>query len=794
MSKRLKPFTVYFGTLVFTVILISCSTKDVTEKDIVATWGDTALTVEDFKELMYMRHRNEPTAEKQSMEERLNVLEEYIIRDCKIREAKSLEIDKREDMIKAYDEAAERKAMDILYNEDIRDKVMNDKMIHDFWEHDQFEVRVRHCLIKVDTTVTGKDTLPYFERANDIYEKAESGESFINLIDQFSEDNTIDEKFHGDLGYFGWGMMVDEFQEAAWKLEPGDISPPVRSARFGYHIIQMVDKRSKGLQFRTSHILVNVSRKDAAAETTAAWDRAMEILEEARKPGVDFAQLARKYSEDERTWVNGDIGFIPRGSMPKDYWTKVFTMDVGQIDGPVRSYKGYHIIKVTDKRVEDRPEDNEVIRDGVIGSVARLYRDSIQSLSETYIKDLYKDYNLEYKDDVVQLILRKLGDPSAPTNMNPFSSFTPEERENLVADDKIGGVKIQDMVDTFNEGGLPAEFRNETRYVEELVEMVVMRKYLGERARNKGLFERPEVIQEGVRGLDNALLPKIEEEMIFNKSTPSEDELKKYYDKHPDKFVKEAKATVIEIQVDDKQLAQDLFDRVKKGEDISRLARKYTMREKGKRKDGKLGPFTKDKYGALSRDAFKLEVGDIGGPIETEGPMYSVIRLEKKSEDRQKDFEESRYEIESDIRFERQKKLRVDWENSLKKENNVKYYKDIIKAVWPLIDPLPEPMVEERKKWKKDRERISELAARKSAEDQIKLKLVPGSTQTFTTKEGKQVKATIGQPRYVDKEGKEVDDSKSNLRITKKGQIEPKSGTAEKGKPSIKIKQKSGSD
>ena len=130
-----------------------------------------------------------------------------------------------------------------------------------------------------------------------------------------------------------------------------------------------------------------------------------------------------------------------------------------------------------------------------------------------------------------------------------------------------------------------------------------------------------------------------------------------------------------------------------------------------------------------------------------------------------------------------------------KKQLNSKKRKQVQRAKAFLRKPaVRKALAEERKKWKKDRERISELAARKSAEDQIKLKLVPGSTQTFTTKEGKQVKATIGQPRYVDKEGKEVDDSKSNLRITKKGQIEPKSGTAEKGKPSIKIKQKSGSD
>lgn len=72
-------------------------------------------------------------------------------------------------------------------------------------------------------------------QALEIYEMVQSGENFEKLARQFSTDAS--KKRGGNLGEFGRGVMVREFEKAAFSLKVGEISSPVKT-QFGYHIIK----------------------------------------------------------------------------------------------------------------------------------------------------------------------------------------------------------------------------------------------------------------------------------------------------------------------------------------------------------------------------------------------------------------------------------------------------------------------------------------------------------------------------------------------------------------------------
>jgi peptidyl-prolyl cis-trans isomerase D len=99
-------------------------------------------------------------------------------------------------------------------------------------------------------------------------------------------------------------------------------------------------------QVRASHILLKTEGKDDAAVKA----KAEELLKQA-KSGADFAELAKKNSEDEASAKNGgDLDYFGRGRMVPEFDQAVFAMQPGTISDLVKTQYGYHIIKLVDKK------------------------------------------------------------------------------------------------------------------------------------------------------------------------------------------------------------------------------------------------------------------------------------------------------------------------------------------------------------------------------------------------------------------------------------------------------------
>ncbi|MFP4453523.1 MAG: peptidylprolyl isomerase [Desulfobacterales bacterium] len=110
---------------------------------------------------------------------------------------------------------------------------------------DEFEVpervRARHILIKSDDE--NKDEAR--EKIKEVQGKLEDGEDFSELAGQYSDDPSGESG--GDLGFFSRGQMVKNFEEAAFELEPGEVSDIVET-RFGYHLIKLEERKDKGVK------------------------------------------------------------------------------------------------------------------------------------------------------------------------------------------------------------------------------------------------------------------------------------------------------------------------------------------------------------------------------------------------------------------------------------------------------------------------------------------------------------------------------------------------------------------
>ena len=103
----------------------------------------------------------------------------------------------------------------------------------------QDEVHARHILVAFNDQ---RDADQALARAQEVREKwLAAPDSFTELVSEYSDDPGAASN-QGDLGFFAANRMVKPFAEAAFALQPGEVSEPVRS-EFGYHVIQQLDRR-----------------------------------------------------------------------------------------------------------------------------------------------------------------------------------------------------------------------------------------------------------------------------------------------------------------------------------------------------------------------------------------------------------------------------------------------------------------------------------------------------------------------------------------------------------------------
>ena len=214
-------------------------------------------------------------------------------------------------------------------------------------------VRLSHILIPILPSEQAERKAQ--EAVQEILSALEAGVSFSHLAEVHSEDPGSKDK-GGDLGYFGRGEMVPEFEQASFSLEVGEITA-IRS-RFGYHVIRCEGKREN--EVRARHILVRVplSRSD----TLRAKDVAEEVRAKAAS-GEDFSGLVSEYSQDPSTKDRGgELGLFSLEELPPPFDEVVKDLGAGGTAGPILSEFGYHIVKVDEKR-EARAPTFEEMRD-----------------------------------------------------------------------------------------------------------------------------------------------------------------------------------------------------------------------------------------------------------------------------------------------------------------------------------------------------------------------------------------------------------------------------------------------
>ena len=213
------------------------------------------------------------------------------------------------------------------------------------------EYQLAHILVVVPEQASADKIQASRERAGKALARLQEGADFGQVAAEFSDAK--DAMQGGSLGLRSTDRIPTLFLDALQKMHPGEVSPVLRSPN-GFHILKLVEKRSKDVPFvitqtHVRHILIKTSELVPESE---AKIRLLEIKQRL-ETGSDFAGQAKRYSEDGSASQGGDLGWISPGETVPEFEKAMDALKVGEMSGVVQSGFGWHLIQVLERRNAD---------------------------------------------------------------------------------------------------------------------------------------------------------------------------------------------------------------------------------------------------------------------------------------------------------------------------------------------------------------------------------------------------------------------------------------------------------
>lgn len=220
--------------------------------------------------------------------------------------------------------------------------------------------------------ITLDEKLAVKERLYKMRKRILDGERFSTLALLYSEDPGSAKK-GGELGFHGRGEFAPEFEAAAFNLRDGEISEVVET-EFGFHIIQMIERRGEFVNVR--HILLSV--KVAPEALQVAYDELDSIAQLLRNDSISFDEAVRKFSDDKDRMSGGLLvnpvtggTLFDASELDQQVSVTVNRMKVGEISAPVPmktsdnkdAYRLLYLKKKTEPHKANLNDDYTLIRE-----------------------------------------------------------------------------------------------------------------------------------------------------------------------------------------------------------------------------------------------------------------------------------------------------------------------------------------------------------------------------------------------------------------------------------------------
>jgi parvulin-like peptidyl-prolyl isomerase len=428
-------------------------------------------------------------------------------------------------------------------------------------------------------------------------------------------------------------------------------------------------------EVRAKHILVDSKKL-------------IDSLYQAVTDGAEFEQLARDYSLDQTTAMNGgDLGYIRWGWVVSSFHEELFKLSPGQISKPFETEMGWHIAMMVDRRDTD-PGPFKALRDRLRAQIQSSKR---QKVMMEYLEGLREKVEIKMDEEVVQTILDQMNRIYPDTlGGKPFKKSTIDltlleqyQKSQILAYFRGGEMTVEEYMNAI--GQVPVRERPDFRNREGVTTAVFnmnLNQILANEALAEGL-DKTETYMNVITEFKEAVMADKMRDLVMQ-GTPEivDDEIYDYYNTHMDEFEVEKRLRIREIMVEDLALAESLRTTIDGGADFEDLAEEFTERPGMKARKGNLGFIEPYRYPAVYTAADNMEVGDIKGPVQV-GDDWSIILLEDFKPPVTRPIEEAAAAIHKELKAVQQRETLNSWLAARKAETTIEVDYDLI---WEAID------------------------------------------------------------------------------------------------------------
>lgn len=213
------------------------------------------------------------------------------------------------------------------------------------------EYRLANIVIGLPDGASSSEIRKAEETTVKVYEELKKGADFAKLAMAYSASETALEG--GDMGWRKAAQLPPPFDSMLSRLSPGQVTEPVRTPG-GFIILKVLDKRGGGEAVRNEVHVRHILIKPSEIRTEAEAKNLIERLHTRIQKGEDFAELAKNFSEDPGSALNGgDLNWIEPETLVPAFRQVMANTSVGELSAPFKTPYGWHVLQVLDRRTTD---------------------------------------------------------------------------------------------------------------------------------------------------------------------------------------------------------------------------------------------------------------------------------------------------------------------------------------------------------------------------------------------------------------------------------------------------------